>query len=1504
MSSSISQTETISHVVSSLPGTIFTTNPSKTVSPDSFTSYISSSIPNNVKLFKLIESNDPLDLIYDYISSERDESFSLTVTTNSNIVLSSLPVLKKFSNFPIVFHVELIDSNYQVLTSLKDLNNFIILNTLNSIDSHDISIASYAIAKVLNKPVIHFFNPNSDTSSNNKFDLSPKPSVLNITHQIIDSFSSSGKENEQQETSENKDLENPALKKNDSIVIYTAFQILKKKFNRSYSFFESSASINSATTDIFLILGSLYSALSNNFNKLIVPVFIRVYRPWSVDDLKKILSSSFNNSLNLSLITQSQWQAFSNYSPLLLDLFSNIESFNPTDFFKKIVSYNLKSIKNDKNSTNEFVSQVISNNNLPKPVQNLSLGSSSSTASNKNQLSNLAVAEKVTSLENLTYVKLLKQVFSDSLEVINSFNLAEVGSISTPEFGYGKFLRNEENRKVLINLIQSIVHSDSSANNSIKVDFDSSTKQELIQLLTRWLILSITKVRKFDFWSEINDISRKVIALLNKDIFSSTATKILEYKHYFFFNYQWIIGSDLWAYDIGSSGLHNVLKSDKNINLMIIDNTPFSSKKEQVECLTQKKKDIGLYAMNYGGCYVASIAIYASYTQSLESLIEAANFQGPSIVLAYLPFENENVNTLDILKETKRAVDAGYWPLYHFDSSAIDDDQQFQLDSPKIKKDLEDFLDRNNKLTLLAKRNPVFKRSIAQNSLGENVGYALKDSTKNAFGDLLKGLSGPNLTIAFASDGGNAESLARRLNNRATGRNFGSKVISMDEISVDELISYENLILISSTSGQGEFPQNGKAFWDQLKGSSNLDLNGLNFSVFGLGDSEYWPRKEDKKYYNKPAKDMYGKLKLFGANEIAPLGLGDDQDADGYQTGYNLWEPIIWEFFGVTNAGNYQEAAPITNEDMKLASDFLRGTIVEGLNDESTGAISATDQQLTKFHGIYMQDDRDIREQRKAEGLEPAYAFMIRARLPGGTSTPEQWLKIDELSDSRGNGTFKITTRATFQLHGVVKHDLKPAIRGINSTLMDTLGACGDVNRNVMVSALPENQKVHKQIAETGTIISEHLLPQTTAYHEIWLEGADESDKVNKPEVWQNRKDGPKKKKVMVAGNALVDQEPFYGNNSLYLPRKFKVSICVPPYNDVDVYSNDVGLIAIVDSKSNVLGYNVLVGGGMGTTHNNKKTYPRTGSSFGFVDYDDIKVVVEKIMLIQRDFGDRKNRKHARLKYTIDDMGVDVYKSKVEELWGKKFQKEREFKIESNIDHFGWTKDETGLNHYTCFIENGRVEDTVELPQKTGLKKIAKYLLTASSGSFRLTGNQHIIISNILDRDVSRVEKLMKKYKLDNSNFSGLRISSAACVAFPTCGLAMAESERYLPVIITKLEEALEEYGLRHDSIVMRMTGCPNGCSRPWLAEIALVGKAYDTYNLLLGGGYHGQRLNKLYRSNVKEKEILKILKPLFKRWSLERHQGEHFGDFLIRAKVIMPTTEGKYFHDDVPAEP
>lgn len=1185
---------------------------------------------------------------------------------------------------------------------------------------------------------------------------------------------------------------------------------------------------------------------------------VQIYQPF---DLALFLSNVPAEVETITLVTQ-----LTGFTPFIIDFFQDYSQYQALKNFTQVVGAQFASSVDYKDA----FGKIVSNAAATTPKQNVTYGSDTGA---KPKVVQLALAQ---ALEQ-PYMKMLQLVdASNPLTILNQSTLALV--LTAPEYGYGAFLAAKDQRTNLEAAVLLAVQDNK---------FVTKDNTKLLELLLEWLV-------QLKAGTADAELVSTIIELLELDTLSALKP-LLELKELFAIGRNWLVGSDAWAFDLGALGVHSVIALGQNINMLVIDSEPFADKKVD----GFRKKDIGLYAMNYGGVYVALVAIYSLYTQVLQALIEAEKFNGPSVVLAYLPYNKLTDLTLTVLQETKKAVDLGHWPLYRYNPS-LEDDLQFQLDSLNLRKQLKDFLDRENKLTLLAKANPVLLRNLTATANTDGAAKQ-KQVADDLYAALLSGLSGPPLTVLFASDGGNAEALARKVHRQASGRGLKLVVMAMDDLAVEDLPTETNVVFVVLTSGQGEFPVNGKQFWDALKGLTDTDLALVHFSVFGLGDSEYWPRKEDKHYYNKPSKDLFAKLELYGGQVLAPLGLGDDQDADGFNTGFNEWIPQLWTALGVDNVDGVEEPKPLTNEDMKAALDFLRGTIAEGLQDELTGAISATDQQMTKFHGIYMQDDRDIREQRKADGLEPAYSFMVRVRLPGGVATPKQYLKMDELSDTRGNGTLKVTTRATFQLHGVVKHDLKPAIRGMNSALMDTLAACGDVNRNVMLLALPHNKKVHSQVLADGAMISEYLLPKTTAYHEIWLAGEDPLDKPGDREAWENRAEGPTKKKTLVAGGALVDFEPIYGE--LYLPRKFKISITVPPYNDVDVYAHDIGLVTIVGDNDEVLGYNVFVGGGMGTTHNNKKTYPRLGSLFGFVKRENIHKACEAIMLVQRDFGDRTNRKHARLKYTIDDLGVSEYKAKVEERLEFKFEAEKPYEITSNVDFFGWCKDETGLNHFTCFIENGRIEDTPDLPQKQGLKKIAEYLTTAKLGEFRLTGNQHIVILNILDADLDHVKGLMKEYKLDNTDFSALRLLLAACVAFPTCGLAMAELERYLPVLITKLELALEDLGLRHDLVVMRMTGCPNGCARPWVAEVALVGKALGAYNLMLGGGHHGERLNKIYRMSIKEDEILETLVPLFKRWSVERNDGEPFGDWVIRAGIIKPTLEGKKFHDDIPED-
>ena len=561
------------------------------------------------------------------------------------------------------------------------------------------------------------------------------------------------------------------------------------------------------------------------------------------------------------------------------------------------------------------------------------------------------------------------------------------------------------------------------------------------------------------------------------------------------------------------------------------------------------------------------------------------------------------------------------------------------------------------------------------------------------------------------------------------------------------------------------------------------------------------------------------------------------------------------------------------NEGIKTRSNDLRGTIQEGLADLSTGSMSEDDQQLLKFHGTYQQDDRDLRPDRRKHRLEKAYSFMIRIRVPGGVATSQQWLETDRLAEQFANGTIKLTTRQAFQFHGIIKSNLKRTIKEINQAAMDTIAACGDVNRNVMCNPNPYLSSVHAEVLKAAQDISAHLTPATRAYHEIWLDG----EKIETSEQ--------------------EEQEPIYGKT--YLPRKFKITIAVPPSNDVDIFANCLSFIAIVENGE-LVGYNVAVGGGMGSTHGNEATYPRLADVIGFCTPEQIVDVSEKVVLVQRDFGDRTDRKHSRFKYTVDDHGPDWILAKLNEYLGYELGPVRPYEFKDNGDRFGWVEDEHGNFHYTLFVEGGRVLDTPAYPMRTGLREIAKI----HDGDFRLTANQNLIIANISAKKRSEVEALLEKYGMSHSHErSALRLASIACVALPTCGLALAEAERYLPEVVTELEEELENAGLRHDSITIRMTGCPNGCGRPFISEIGFVGRGPDRYNLYLGGGHAGQRLSKLYRQDIHSNEIRALLAPIFQRYAKERVDGEHFGDFVIRTGYVAATIQGSDFHKNIKEE-
>ena len=549
------------------------------------------------------------------------------------------------------------------------------------------------------------------------------------------------------------------------------------------------------------------------------------------------------------------------------------------------------------------------------------------------------------------------------------------------------------------------------------------------------------------------------------------------------------------------------------------------------------------------------------------------------------------------------------------------------------------------------------------------------------------------------------------------------------------------------------------------------------------------------------------------------------------------------------------------NERIKSASHALRGTIAQGLRDAVTGAIADDDTQLTKFHGIYQQDDRDLRGERAKKKLEKAFSFMARVRIPAGILTPAQLLALHDIATERGNSTLRLTTRQTIQFHGVIKSNLRPAIQGIHAALLDTIAACGDVNRNVIASVVPQHPTVHAEITDMARAISEHLLPRTRAWHEVWIDGA------------------------LVAG-AEPEDEPILGRT--YLPRKFKIAIAAPPHNDTDVFAHDVGLIAIVQ-RGHVIGYNVVVGGGMGMTHGEPDTFPRTGDVIGFCRPEQVVPVCEAIVTIQRDWGDRSDRKHARLKYTIEREGLDRFTATLRERLGYDLAPERPFIFERTGDTLGWTEGVDGAAHYTLFVENGRLHGD--------LLNAVHAIAETHAGRFILTPNQNLVIADVTPDQRARIDAMLAQ--AGNHTASILRRNAMACVALPTCGLALAESERYLPDLITALDAIIARHGLTDEEIMIRMTGCPNGCARPYLAEIGLVGTGPGRYNLYLGGAFDGSRLSKLYRKDLEHDGIVTALDPLLVAYARDRRQDERFSDYVIRTGVVHATRSGATFHAD-----
>ncbi|WP_027329429.1 NADPH-dependent assimilatory sulfite reductase hemoprotein subunit [Marinimicrobium agarilyticum] len=558
-------------------------------------------------------------------------------------------------------------------------------------------------------------------------------------------------------------------------------------------------------------------------------------------------------------------------------------------------------------------------------------------------------------------------------------------------------------------------------------------------------------------------------------------------------------------------------------------------------------------------------------------------------------------------------------------------------------------------------------------------------------------------------------------------------------------------------------------------------------------------------------------------------------------------------------------------EQIKRESRYLRGSLRESLADKATGALREEDTHLSKFHGLYQQDDRDLREERRQQKLEPHFQFMLRLRLPGGVVTPQQWWGLDRIADEYADGSLRLTTRQTFQFHRVFKEDLPSLIQDLDVLGLDSRGACGDVNRNVVTNVNPHLSASHQTVYEAAVQISERLNWRSAAYEEVWL---------NQP-----------------AKQTDDEEEPFYTHR--YLPRKFKVAIALPPHNDCDVLANDIGLIAI-EENGKVIGYNIAVGGGMGMTYGDRATYPRLATPVGFVPADQVVDACEAIVAIQRDHGCRTNRAHARFKYTLDDHGLDWFKEQFAQVHGQPLEDLRDYTLTDSGDRFGWTEDDKGFHHLTLCIPSGRIRDFEHLKLRTALHDIAKI----HSGEFRITCNQNLIIARVSAEERAAIQERVDHYALDDgSRSTPLARNAISCVAFPTCGLAMAESERYLPELTGKIHALMEAAGIGQDTIHLRVSGCPNGCARPYLGEIALTGKAPGKYNLFLGADTGGQRLNRLYRENIDESQILTDLKPLLERYAQEREADEGFGDFLYRDGVLSAHAGSEDFHQPLIAQ-
>jgi sulfite reductase (NADPH) hemoprotein beta-component len=540
-------------------------------------------------------------------------------------------------------------------------------------------------------------------------------------------------------------------------------------------------------------------------------------------------------------------------------------------------------------------------------------------------------------------------------------------------------------------------------------------------------------------------------------------------------------------------------------------------------------------------------------------------------------------------------------------------------------------------------------------------------------------------------------------------------------------------------------------------------------------------------------------------------------------------------------------AKPTHNELIKEANPTLAGTIKETLLNPAVDRFSEDDSQFLKFHGIYQQDDRDARKTGKK------YMFMVRGRLPGGVVHPNLYLIFDRLARDCGNDTLRITSRQGFQFHGVVKGTLGSLMKGINEALATTLAACGDVNRNVMAPPTPSTSPLVERVHEDARLLSRALLPKTKAYHQIWVDGQE----------------------LDLGNDGFVD--PLYGKT--YLPRKFKTAFAIPPLNDIDIFTNCLGFIAIGEGDE-LLGYNLIAGGGLGMSHGNEETFPRIADVIGFLSPEHVEAAAKAVVTIHRDFGDRTNRKHARLKYVLEERGVPWFREEVERRAGIKLENPRSFKFTRQGDLFGWHKQYDGKLFLGLYVETGRIKDAEGYKLKTAVREIVERFQT----EVRLTPSQNLLLTNVEPTDQAAITKILADHSIPVENQATIvRRASMACPALPTCGLALAEAERLLPDLLTRIENLLAEVGLQNEEIIVRMTGCPNGCARPYMAEIGFVGKSPNKYQIYLGGNESSTRLNRVFRESVQTASIIDELRPVLSRFAKERQNGERFGDWCER---------------------